>query len=80
MKSNKVLQHQGPDRDPCQGIEDIKMITTKELQELLGVTYRPAVRIGMAAGARFQIGRVIRWRVKDISSYLDKLQAEQGSR
>ena len=76
MEELTVLQHQ----EPYQGIDEIKMITTKELQELLGVTYRPAVRIGTEAGARFQIGRVIRWRLKDIKNYLDKLQAEQGSR
>ena len=54
--------------------EDIRLIDTKTLQEMLSLTYRPAVKIGMAAGARFQIGRAVRWRLKDIKDYLDRQQ------
>jgi len=46
------------------------LVNTKELQQLLSCSRQTAEKIGREAGARFQIGRVVRWRVQDIKNYL----------
>lgn len=56
--------------------EDIRLIKTKKLQELLDCEYKSAVKIGKSAGARLKIGGLIRWRVKNIREYMDKVQRE----
>ena len=47
------------------------LITTPELQQLLSCGRHTAEWIGREAGARVQIGRSVRWRVKSIEEYLD---------
>ena len=49
---------------------DKLLITTKELQEKLSCSRKVAERIGNQAEARFQIGRIVRWRIRDIEKYL----------
>ena len=48
------------------------LINTKELQAMLSCSRQTAEKIGKQAGARFQIGRSVRWKVKDIKAYLEK--------
>ena len=48
------------------------LINTKELQTMLSCSRQTAEKIGREAGARFQIGRVVRWKVSDIKDYLKK--------
>ena len=48
------------------------LVNTKELQQLLSCSRQTAEKIGREAGARFQIGRVVRWKVSDIKDYLKK--------
>ena len=79
MDQSEVLQHQELYQGIFDEYTDIRMVTTKQLQEILGVSYKWAVRIGAEAGARFQIGdKLIRWRVKNIREYLDKMQEAAG--
>lgn len=58
-------------------MDEIRTITSKELQELLHCSYHTAVKIGTEANARIQFGRSVRWRVKNIQAYLDKIQEEE---
>ena len=51
---------------------DKLLITNKELQQMLSCSYRTAVKIGEEAGARLQIGKAVRWKVKNIEEYLAK--------
>ena len=48
------------------------LITTAELKTMLSCSRQTAEKIGREAGARFQIGRVVRWRVSSIKDYLEK--------
>ena len=48
------------------------LITTAELKTMLSCSRQTAEKIGREAGARFQIGRVVRWKVSDIKDYLKK--------
>lgn len=50
---------------------DKLLVTTKELQGLLSCGYHTAQAIGNDAGARVQIGRAVRWKVKKIERYLE---------
>ena len=54
--------------------EDLYLVDTKSLRKMLGCCHNTAVKIGMAAGARVQIGSMVRWRVRDINKFLDSLQ------
>lgn len=56
------------EQDPA---ENIRMVNTKTLQKMLGCCYATAVRIGTEAGARFQIGSIVRWKVSRINEYLE---------
>lgn len=49
---------------------DKLLVTTKELQGLLSCGYHTAQAIGTSAGARVQLGRAVRWRIRDIEKYL----------
>ena len=51
------------------------LINTKELQAMLSCSRQTAEKIGREAGARFQIGRVVRWQVSSIKDYLEKKEA-----
>lgn len=53
-------------------IEQIRLINTKQLQELLGCGYRKAKEIGEQAEAKFMIGSDPRWKVSRINQYLEK--------
>lgn len=46
------------------------LINTKELQDVLGVSKNTAIKIGDEAGARVQFGKLLRWNVEKLSSYL----------
>ena len=48
------------------------LINTKELQAMLSCSRQTAEKIGREAGARFQIGRAVRWKVQSIKSYLEQ--------
>ena len=48
------------------------LINTKELQTMLSCSRQTAEKIGRDAGARFQIGRAVRWKVQSIKSYLEQ--------
>ena len=48
------------------------LVNTKELQQLLSCSRQTAEKIGREAGARFQIGRAVRWKVQSIKSYLEQ--------
>lgn len=54
---------------------DQLLVDTKTLQEMLSCCRATAVKIGEAAGARFQIGKVVRWKVDRIEAYLEEVQA-----
>lgn len=47
------------------------LVNTKELQEMLSCGRHTAEWIGNDAGARVQIGRAVRWKVKTIEQYLE---------
>lgn len=51
--------------------ENRKTVDTPELQQMLGCGRKSAVDIGIAAGARIQIGRRVLWNVSKIEKYLD---------
>lgn len=46
------------------------LINTKELEEMLSVSRKTAIKIGNQANARVQIGRSVRWIVSNIEAYL----------
>lgn len=50
-----------------------KAVDTVELQAMLGTGRKTAVDIGMAAGARIQVGRRVLWNVKKVERYLDSI-------
>ena len=52
---------------------DYKAIDTKELQGVLMSGRKTALEIGMAAGARIQVGRRVLWNVNKIQKYLDSI-------
>jgi len=58
----------------AEDLESIRLIDTKTLRKALGCCHNTAVKIGTAAGARIQIGSMVRWRVSDINRYLDSLK------
>lgn len=47
------------------------LVNTKELQTMLSCGRHTAEWIGNDAGARVQIGRAVRWKVKKIEQYLE---------
>ena len=47
------------------------LVTTSELEEMLGCGRKSALEIGTAAQARVTIGRLVRWNVNKINRYLE---------
>ncbi|MFV0420124.1 MAG: hypothetical protein ACK5KT_15520 [Dysgonomonas sp.] len=52
---------------------DKKLVDTSELQFLVCSGRKTAVDIGIAAGARVQIGRRVLWNVSKVQKYLDAI-------
>jgi len=52
---------------------DKKLVDTTELQFLVCAGRKTAVDIGIAAGARIQVGRRVFWNVKKVQQYLDSI-------
>lgn len=50
-----------------------KVVDTAELQEMLSSGRKTALRVGMAAGARIQVGRRVLWNVSKVQKYLDSI-------
>ena len=48
------------------------LVDTEELMKLLATGRPAAVQIGTEAGARVQVGRLVRWNVKKIQEYIDR--------
>lgn len=68
---NKINQS-----NPMNNIVDIKdkmSVDTNELQVLVGAGRKTAVDIGIAAGARIQIGRRVLWNTRKVQRYLDAM-------
>lgn len=53
--------------------ENNMAVSTDELMNRLQSGRKTALEIGMAAGARVQIGRRVLWNVKKIQEYLDAI-------
>ena len=50
-----------------------KVVDTAELQEMLSSGIKTALRVGIAAGARIQVGRRVLWNVGKVQKYLDSI-------
>ncbi len=50
-----------------------KTVDTAGLQQMLMSGRKTALRIGIAAGARIQVGRRVLWNVEKIQKYLDTI-------
>lgn len=48
-------------------------VDTTELMNMLNAGRKSATDIGMAAGAKLQIGRRVLWNVKKVQQYLDEI-------
>lgn len=53
------------------GVEAKILVSTDELRGLLGCGRATAVRIGMEAGARIQVGKRVLWKRKRVQEYLE---------
>lgn len=60
-------------RKTIENIGDYKAINTEELQGILMSGRKTAIEIGMAAGARIQVGRRVLWNVDKVQKYLDEI-------
>lgn len=47
------------------------LVTTTELCEMLGCGRKSALEIGKSAGARVEMGRLVRWNISKINRYLE---------
>lgn len=54
-------------------LKNKKTVDTVGLQAMLSCGRKSAVDIGIAAGARIQIGRRVLWNVKKVQQYLDAI-------
>ncbi len=52
---------------------DRRTVDTAGLQAMLSSGRKTAVEIGIAAGARIQVGRRVLWNVKKVQQYLDAI-------
>ena len=57
----------------CESTAKELTVDTAGLQKITNSGRQTAVEIGMAAGARIQIGRRVMWNVKKIERYLDSI-------
>ena len=57
---------------------DKLLISTKELQERLSCSRQTAEKIGNQAGAKINLGRAVRWKIKNIEEYLEKKEVIEG--
>ena len=53
------------------------LISTPELQKMIGCGRANAVKFGDEAGARVRIGKLLRWNVAKIQKYMDEI-ADDG--
>lgn len=53
------------------------LISTPELQKMIGCGRANAVKFGDEAGARVRIGKLLRWNVAKIQKYMDGI-ADDG--
>ena len=53
------------------------LISTSELQKMIGCGRANAVKFGDEAGARVRIGKLLRWNVAKIQKYMDEI-ADDG--
>lgn len=56
-----------------ENISECKAVDTAKLQEILMSGRKTAIEIGIAAGARIQVGRRVLWNVAKVQKYLDKI-------
>ena len=49
------------------------LINTSELQKLSGLGRDSAVKLGIAAGARVEIGRLVYWNKKKVLEKIDEI-------
>ena len=54
-------------------VADKKTVDTVGLQAMLSSGRKTAVEIGIAAGARIQVGRRVLWNVNKVQRYLDEI-------
>lgn len=54
-------------------LENKKTVDTVGLQAMLSCGRKSSVDIGIAAGARIQVGRRVLWNVKKVQQYLDTI-------
>lgn len=52
---------------------DRRTVDTAGLQAMLSSGRKTAVEIGIATGARIQVGRRVLWNVKKVQQYLDAI-------
>lgn len=57
-------------------IDDPLFINTEGLKALTQSGRETAVKIGILAGAKVQIGRSVRWNVSRVRAYLDSIATE----
>lgn len=55
------------------GVSEYTTVDTTTLQGILMAGRKTAVEIGVAAGAKVQVGRRVLWNVKKIEQYLDSI-------
>lgn len=60
-------------KDSSIGCQNRILLSTKDLQAVLDCGRVSAVRIGMEAGARVEIGRRVLWNRKKIEIYLEQI-------
>ena len=53
------------------------LISTPELQKMIGCGRANAVKFGDEAGARVRIGKLLRWNVTKIQKYMNEI-ADDG--
>ena len=56
-----------------QKVEDPLLINTLELKSYLSSGRETAIKIGILAGARIQVGKRVLWNVEKIKNYIDEI-------
>ncbi|MDL2301033.1 hypothetical protein LJC58_01615 [Lachnospiraceae bacterium OttesenSCG-928-D06] len=54
-------------------LDNKKTVDTVGLQTMLSCGRKSAVDVGVAAGARIQVGRRVLWNIKKVQQYLDAI-------
>lgn len=57
--------------------ENSFLVDTNGLKDLLQSGRDNSVKIGIAAGARVQIGKSVRWNVEKVKQYIEKISGQE---